>query len=51
MAKIKRFEASNKKKDKFKSAQREESSLKERASTKYKMKYIDYETKFSAQYH
>ena len=52
MAKFKRFEASNKKKDKFKSTQRDETFRKiAKVNSKHKMKYTDYDTSLSAQEH
>ena len=50
MPKFKRFESSNKKKDKCKSIQREDSFAKvAKTDTKYKMKWSDYEEEFPAQ--
>jgi len=51
MAKFKRFEASNKKKDKFKSVQRDDSFPKMKTATKYKMKYTNDDAEFSTQYY
>jgi len=52
MAKFKRFEASNRKKDKFKSTQRDETFRKvSKVNTKHKMKSVDDESEFSTQYY